>query len=238
MHIKDAKAFGLLDTLYDCINQSKAFATELNLDEMKSGGAGAIKLAPVPPLYQLLPVKRYQKLRQIIKKALNIDLDRWAHAHPMIISNLISEAVLSSEMPVFLDDQLWQYASSKEKKMFGIETLEEQITIMHGLPLQGHVEHLKQISKNYSRFRRNLLRLLDHYEKGDLRSLHKAALKGAGKQKEVMVFERNKIMADRIDQLIQEEETIFCAVGAGHLSGEKGVLRFLKHNGYTLRAYS
>lgn len=235
MHIKDAKAFGLLDTLYQKIDQCEAFATELNLDEMRSGGAAPIQLQPVLPLPLLLPVKVYQKLRRILKKALTLDLDRCAHLHPMVVMNIISNAILSNEMPVFLDDQLWQYATSVDKKRFGIETIEEQVNIMQQLPLEDHLENLRKIAKNYSRFRKSLLKLLDYYEKGNLKLLHKSALKGAGSRKEIMVFRRNRIMADRIDELIRQQNTVFCAVGAGHLGGEQGVLRLLKQRGYRLK---
>lgn len=234
MHIKDAKAFGLLEQLYSRLDLCEAFATEINLDELHSAGVGMTKLSPTPPLYSLLPSKKYQKLRKILKKALAIDLDRWAPLHPMIINNMITETILSNEMPVFLDDHLWRYAKTKDKKLFGIETIEEQFKLMQGLSIKEHLDNLQQISKNYTRFRKNLLKMLDYYSRGDLRSLHKSALKGAGKMKQQMIYDRNRIMAERIDQLIQSEKTAFCAIGAGHLAGEKGVLRLLKHKNYKL----
>jgi uncharacterized protein YbaP (TraB family) len=237
MHIKDAKAFGLLDTLYQKIDHCEAFATELNIDEMKSGGADLIQTPSVPPLYDLLPAHYYHKLKRILKKALRIDLDQWANWHPMIISKIISEAMMASEMPVFLDDQLWSYAKAAEKKLMGIETLEEQLSVFDGISLDEHLDYLRSLAKNYTRTRKKQIRILDLYAKGDLRQLHKAALKGAG-NKELMVYRRNRIMAERIDDLIRENGTLFCAIGAGHLWGERGVLRALKHKGYRLRPFS
>lgn len=237
MHIKDAKAFGLLDTLYKKIDQCQAFATELNLDEIKSEGTDLIQTDPVPPLYDLLPSHYYQKLKKILKKALRLNLDQWAHWHPLVISKIITEAMMSSEMPVFLDDQLWGYAKSAEKKLLGIETLEEQLAVFDGISLDEHLDYLKSLAKNYSRTNKKQTRLLDLYAKGDLRQLHKAALKGAG-NKERMVYQRNRIMSLRIDEFIQEYQSLFCAVGAGHLWGERGVLRALKHKGYRLKPYA
>lgn len=237
MHIKDAKAFGLLDILFQKIDACNAFATELNLDEINNGGTGMFSTPPVPPLFHLLPSKQYQKLKKILKKALGIELDRLAPLHPMIISKFISDAMMASEMPEFLDDRLWKHARSGEKSLHGIETFEEQIAVFHQIPLKEHLDHLKQLSKNYSATRKKLMRLLDFYARGDLRQLHKAALKGTH-NKEEMVYQRNTIMINRIDALIQEHETLFAAVGAGHLWGEKGVIRGLKHKGYRLKPYA
>ena len=41
-------------------------------------------------------------------------------------------------------------------------------------------------------------------------------------------------MANRITGMIQESSS-FIAIGAGHLSGSKGVLRLLKKNGIDVR---
>ena len=235
MHIKDAKAFGLTEKLFACIDQSKAFATELNLDEIKNTGGGAFKLAPTPPLFHLLSPKHYRKLKKILKKALNIEIDRFAGMHPMFLNNMISEAIMASEMPVFLDNHLWEYAAQKGKKGFGLETIEEQMQLMFSMPLQDHIDSLVVISKQYTRFRRGLLRMLHLYEKGDLRALHKAALKSAGKHKQAMIYQRNEIMANRMSTLIELEGSVFCAIGAGHLTGEKGVLRMLKQNGFKVK---
>ncbi len=237
MHIQDAKAFGLLELLFQKIDACNAFAAELNLDEINNGGTGMLSIPPVPPLFDLLPSKHYQKLKKILKKALDINLDRLAHLHPMIVSKIISDTMMASEMPEFLDDRLWGYARSREKSLHGIETFEEQIHVFHQIPLTTHIDHLKQLSKNYSASRKKLMRLLDLYSRGDLRQLHKAALKGT-KNKQVMVYQRNSIMVNRIDALIQENETLFAAVGAGHLWGEKGVIRGLKHRGYRLKPFA
>lgn len=237
MHIKDAKAFGLLDTLYQKIDYCEAFATELHLDEIKSGEAGKFSPTPAPPLYELLPSNHYRRLKKILRKALNIDLDQWSVAHPVVVSKLISEAMMASQMPVFLDDQLWRYAKNQGKQLFGLETLEEQLAVFNFIPLEEHLDHLKSLARNFSRSRKKQLRLLELYARGDLRQLHKAALKGAG-NKEMMVYRRNEIMVDRIDVLIREHQSAFCAVGAGHLWGEKGILRGLKHKGYRLTPYA
>jgi uncharacterized protein YbaP (TraB family) len=72
------------------------------------------------------------------------------------------------------------------------------------------------------------------YLEGDIQKLYKATKKGSGKLRKILLFNRNKIMANRIDQFAKEE-TFFAAIGAGHLGGEKGVLRLLKLKGWKVK---
>ena len=44
---------------------------------------------------------------------------------------------------------------------------------------------------------------------------------------------RNKTMAKQFSK-ISKDQTLFCAVGAAHLVGDKGVLALLRKKGYTV----
>jgi len=49
-----------------------------------------------------------------------------------------------------------------------------------------------------------------------------------------MLYKRNEIMAQQIDSIIQSGTSLFSAVGAAHLAGEKGILQLLKKMGYSV----
>jgi uncharacterized protein YbaP (TraB family) len=55
---------------------------------------------------------------------------------------------------------------------------------------------------------------------------------GAEFDKEILT-KRNYIMADRISKLIANE-TLFIAIGSGHLPGDEGVLNLLRKKGFTV----
>ena len=73
------------------------------------------------------------------------------------------------------------------------------------------------------------------YQQGDIQRLYKAAKKDAKGMRKVLLFDRNILMAERFSE-IAREKTLFCAVGAGHLPGQKGMLRLLKKDGFTVEA--
>jgi uncharacterized protein YbaP (TraB family) len=53
------------------------------------------------------------------------------------------------------------------------------------------------------------------------------------KFEKVLINNRNVTMAKHFE-IIANEHTLFCAVGAGHLGGKKGVIALLRKKGYTV----
>ena len=65
------------------------------------------------------------------------------------------------------------------------------------------------------------------YEQSDILKLYKVTRKQAKGMRKILLFNRNDLMAKRIAQFASEQ-SLFASIGAGHLAGEKGVLRLLK----------
>ena len=49
---------------------------------------------------------------------------------------------------------------------------------------------------------------------------------------QMLIDDRNKNMASKIEDFLKTKETYFVIVGAGHLVGEKGIVEILKKKGY------
>lgn len=72
------------------------------------------------------------------------------------------------------------------------------------------------------------------YREGDLDLVDSFEKKGADVHfLKWMLYERNKIMADNIERIVQNKR-LFAAVGCAHLPGDSGVIEFLRRKGYTL----
>ena len=55
-----------------------------------------------------------------------------------------------------------------------------------------------------------------------------------GKLRKLMIYDRNEFMTNNLVALTEEGAT-FCAVGAAHLPGGKGMLRMLKRSGFKVK---
>lgn len=235
MHVRDRRAFRLLSSVQECILACEAFAIEFHLDE--AAVLPDLHLMNLPPgqsLDQLLPPRRYDKLRRILRRATGLDIDRLRDKQPVIVANLIDEAMLARDMPYALDEMLWRYAQGHNKRLLGIETYQEQLRILEQIPLTEQLQALLAMGRHIGRHRRHLLQMTEWYEQGDIRRLYQSARRGAQRLRRLMLYERNVRMAGRMVAIAGRQTTVF-AIGAGHLAGGKGVLRLLKQRGLSVR---
>ncbi len=234
MHVKDARAFVMEHHLMELIQSVSCFAAETDIREMREmTNPASIMIPEGKRLQDFYSDKQYLKIRKMLKKAFGLDIDRFQHFLPFFIAGLVDEAILSKDMPFSLDEALWRFAGQSGKELQGIESFRVQLDIMEKIPLEVQAKQLSGIAKNVSAHRRHTLKLTELYVKGDIGRLHCSAKQGLGKLRQLMLWQRNAHMAERIFELIQHQPA-FCALGAGHLWGKKGVLKFLKDKGVVL----
>ena len=236
MHVRDQRAFTRLSQLRRLIDRCRALATEFNLEEaLGQPGSGEMTLPGSLAIDQLLSPKRYRKLRMMIRKAFGLDIEPLKRFYPLLICHLIDERILAGSRRHALDEDLWRYAREQGKELLGLERLEEQQALLHQISLESQLRALLQIGRRVSRHRKQVVKMADLYAAGDAARIYRAARRGAGEHRRLMLYNRNAAMADRLDHLIRSK-SIFAVVGAGHLWGGKGMLRLLKKKGYSLTA--
>lgn len=79
--------------------------------------------------------------------------------------------------------------------------------------------------------------LEDAYRKGNLTLIDSLSQLDLPTEKYHYYFieKRNMIMADGMDSIMQQQQTLFTGVGAAHLPGELGMIHLLEQKGYTVR---
>ena len=236
MHVKDKRAFQSDHKVYEKIEACTGFATEFNLEEIPTNqDSHAFILPDGLTVTKLIGEKKYAKLRRILIHAFQIDILQFNQFQPLLICNLIGEAILSQDRQHSLDAHLWHYAQMHEKYLAGIETYQEQVEILKKISLSYQAKALMAIGKNVKRHRRQLTKMTNLYQEGNIQKIYRSARNGAGKLRKTLLFNRNRIMADRIAGMAKEK-TFFFAIGAGHLGGGKGVLRLLKQRGFSIKS--
>ena len=236
MHVRDKKAFELFELAQQKIDQCAAFATEFNLTEAQSLSHRAnLNLPKGVTIADLIVPKKYQRLAKYFKSITGLDIGHFKNSMPMLITNFMAERMMAQDMAVSLDEMLWNYSEEKDKVMLGIESYQEQLEIMEKIPLELQIKSLLRSIKKIKQFRKGTLKMIDVYQQGDIYKLHKLAKRSVGSLRKILLYNRNRVMAERINYMIREQ-SIFVAIGAGHLAGGKGVLRLLKKKGVKLEA--
>ncbi len=232
MHVRDLRAFGWLDTAKKHLAECEVFATEFDFsDADETALATVLQLPNGATLDTLLRPGVWKKLDAYSSKKLRIPSANLRHQHPMTVMTVLSTASLLDESAHSLDETLWHHARSLGKITTGVETFADQLATLHKIPFEQHLKSLTWLLKNYGRQKRRLHKMMKWYAAGEIQQLYQAAKKDAKGMRRVLLYERNVLMAKRFEE-IAREHSLFCAVGAGHLAGGKGMLRLLKKTGF------
>jgi uncharacterized protein YbaP (TraB family) len=150
--------------------------------------------------------------------------------------------LLSRPPPVtgrVLDELLDAEAVRLGKPVDGLETVEELLAVLDGIPFDDQITILADTICNRSELIGQLEDLTNLYLRQDLTGM--LAVNASPHQDEALferfmertLYERNRRMARRIRDRLPEGR-VFVAVGALHLPGEKGILRILETAGYRI----
>lgn len=235
MHVREPRAFTWLDAAQRHIAESEIFATEFDFaDTDEQAIAEALQMPEGASLDILLKPGAWKILDFYARKKLGISAETLRNQHPMAVAGSLTGALMQEAAPASLDETLWQYARALGKPTTGVETFAEQIDTLRKIPFETHVKNLVWLLKNYGRQKRRIRKMLSWYADGNIRQLYESARKDAKGLRKVLLYERNALMIKRF-RAIALERSLFCAVGAGHLAGEKGMLRGLKKAGFKIK---
>lgn len=234
MHVRDLRAFGWVEVAKHYLADCEVFATEFDFSESDPVAlSAALALPEGKTLAQHLRPRAWRNLSRYAHKKLGMAADSLLHQHPMSVSTLLLSAHLAEEAPHSVDETLWQHARALGKRTTGVETFADQLETLGKIPFEQHLKNLSWLLKNQSRQRRRLQKMLRHYAAGDIHKLYQSAKKEAKGMRKPLLFKRNARMAERFAEVAMES-SLFCAVGAGHLAGGKGMLRLLRKAGFSL----
>lgn len=236
MHVRDMRAFGWLSLAQKHLAECTVFATEFDFAETDPAALQAALSMPAgQDLQQCLSPSAWKNLDQFARTKLRNRAEIFRNQHPMVVSTTLSTAFLMEESAHSLDETLWHFARSIGKKTSGVESFADQIETLRRIPFEQHLKGLTWMLKNYGRYKKRTLNMMRRYAAGDIQALHKSTKKEAKGMRKILIYHRNERMVQRFIE-IAREEPLFCAVGAGHLAGGKGMLRLLKKAGYRVKS--
>lgn len=124
-------------------------------------------------------------------------------------------------------------AKAGDKERGALETPEFQLGIFDNLPLESQIAFLMDAASGIDDLKSTLDRMIAEWLKGDAESL--AGLMNEGMDDpvltEALLQSRNANWAAWVEQRLETPGTVFVAVGAGHLAGEKSVQQLLADKG-------
>ncbi len=249
IHVPDDRVLALSKSVTNAIDGCDELNTEIPMDMgTQLSTATKMMLPDGKTLEQVLPKKLYKKLEGLFtaKGFPFAPLNRmkiWAITAQVVLLDHLLE--FSTKKP--LDMVIYLRAQKNGKRVGGIETVEEQLSVFDSLTIKEQVRMLQQTLDQLDEFRAKgsdpVTELLDAYLKGDEKNLYDTMMETYDPtnplDKKIMkrlFFDRNIRMADRMAAKLKKNEksSFFFAVGAGHLLGDQGVVSLLRKKGFKL----
>jgi len=130
--------------------------------------------------------------------------------------------------------QLTAAAKAATKPISGFETLEEQLGFFDAVPENGQIAFLNATVKDIDKLGPTLDTMVGQWSKGDtvnLAATMNESMAATPELTKILLWDRNARWADQIKTRLDKPGTVFVAVGAGHLAGQKSVQDYLKDLG-------
>lgn len=236
IHIQDARVAAFDTTVLNALNRCEAFAVEILFDEIDVRGVRKATMMPEGKyLNTLLSQEDFALLDSICKAKLGIGAIFMNGMKPFFVCSTLEQIDLRHDAEDALDMFLLKKARENGKVCYGLEEYMDQIKAIDAITLKEQTDMLTQFLHDTAKASQDFDDMLDAYLRFDLDKLEEITQDTALPKKfeKVLVNDRNVTMAKRFLK-ISGEHTLFCAVGAAHLVGKKGLVALLRKKGYTV----
>jgi len=176
--------------------------------------------------------------------AIDIPLDMLAKSEPWLAAITVELMLLyriGFDPALGVEMTMTQRAAADGKPIEGLETIDEQLAFLDGLPIDAQREMLLQVLSEGAAMSESIGELIEAWHHGDTATLEDALLSsavGLDELNEVLVNSRNRRWAETISTWLDDEQDYLIVVGALHLVGEQGVPALLEKRGFGIHQLS
>ncbi|HKL92183.1 MAG: TraB/GumN family protein [Bacteroidales bacterium] len=195
-------------------------------------------------LNDLVSEEAYAMLVKTFQESVGVPLNQVSRMKPMMLMSLflvLDQMKQTGQSNLKSIDQLLQERAVQQKiPVYGLETISEQAALLFdSMRLERQAELLVRTLGDLPTMRNEQSALLKAYLEGDLEALSKMAdVSQSGMTPQEMKLlndQRNRKWMQRIPEYMASG-SCFIAVGSLHLTGEAGLLKQLKQQGYRVEA--
>ena len=241
MICKDDAALG--DSLVAAIERSDRVYFEVDMDNLMEmlSAFKDFKMRNDTTLADLLSKEDYEKVKEYMEsKSALLPFSQLETYKPMLASSLLMESGIGCEESVAMEQLILEVAKKNRKRIDGLETMSYQASIFDSIPYKLQAQQLLKYVKDdgdKSGSDKQFDEMIEAYKEQDIEKLGKFVATddgGLGNYEDILIYHRNRNWVEKLKK-IMPEKALTIAVGAGHLAGEKGVIKLLRKEGYTVR---
>ena len=241
MHSDDPRITHLAEPVQQAFDNSESFSGEVMMDMATIMAMSQVMyFTDGTQLKDIIGEERYQKCSELLVQYGVPDF-MVGMMKPWAVATTIS--LPKPKTGQFLDLMLFQKAMAAGKPVYGLETAQEQMSVLDEMSEREQIAMLDEAIENFDNLPAIFQRFVDAYLSRDLRQLQnlndefmaESDPAVAQRFEKNLVVKRNHLMVERMQTRLSEGNA-FIAVGALHLPGKEGILNLLYKQGYKVKA--
>lgn len=234
IHMICGEDYIMTETIKNTLNNVDAYYAEVNFGDPNTVATMQKSMMSDIPLSKRLAPAKYNELKTLLKETVDLDITQFENfSDAAIVSMITFKSFPCTDFKMY-EMEFLQEAMAQQKKLGGLETIEEQLELMNNsLGTDAALQMLNDIKKEGFE---NTKIMVELYKSQNIQGLYDFMKNSSYMSDAVyneMLTKRNHKWINNMPELMKNE-SVFFAVGAAHLSGENGVLKLLKENGYKI----
>lgn len=188
-------------------------------------------------LKDLYTPDEYKKVEGYFTDSLGMPMMLFQNIKPYFLVAMLYPKMMNCKTASGVEEELMKLAKENKKEIKGLETMQFQASVFDSIPYEWQAKELLKNIDSFSVYKKEFDTMVLEYKHQQLSSMEKLLAKsevGSDKKYEdILLTKRNINWVDQLKTIMQKE-SVFVAVGAGHLVGEMGLLNLLRKEGYTV----
>ncbi|CAL1519167.1 TraB/GumN family protein [Chitinophaga sp. MM2321] len=188
-----------------------------------------------PSLHDGMDSIKFDELLRYFADSLSLDLIKLQWAKPLLAATIVITRGIPCKQAVSIEKEMIATAIREKKSIVALENITDQVKIYDSIPDMVEGEILLSRIRNINKGNETYFRSAHAYRRQDLNELE--ALYEASEAERPY---RSLFLADRHIAWIPKMKaqltkgTVFFAVAAAHLAGDKGLIQLLRNEGFTV----
>lgn len=217
------------------LNTSEKVCFEMALDDPSVMAAATTGMMNKDgkKLKDYFTAEQYKILTAYVRDTLKMDIAMFENMRPVALQMMLGTNTVACADQVSYEDSMMVTAKAQHKPVLGLELAQEQLDVLGTIPEDSVVADIIATIQHPAAADEQYEEMVLAYKRQDLKKLFDLinSVNEAGSDMGVFLDQRNTKWVPRMETMMKDG-TIFFAVGAGHLPGDKGVINLLKKQGY------
>lgn len=240
-HLIGAKFADTMKVLQEKFRSTDAVVGEIVMDSTTQTKMAPFLVMKNNTLDSLLTKSEYKEVEDYFKsKQPGFELKQLNNFKPAMVAimmMLFERPDMLKDIGEGMDDSFQKYAKKNGKSLYGLETAEYQGALLFDSDLQKQKKALLKSIREVDKSKQKMEELKTYYINQDIDKLTELFKNQDEESKEFMtelLKNRNNRWLAQLPALM-ENQSLFIAVGAGHLVGAEGLIKGLQLKGYILK---